>query len=279
MKNISSQLLAHLQGSVLTIATVWKVTLTNGTVLGFTDHDQDIVYSGVTYLAASGYTRSTIQTSETLGVNNLEVNGMLVSPAITEDALLAGVWDFAKVEVSLINWADTTMGILQLPTGFIGQITKKRNSFVAEIRGLTQLTQQQIGEVYTPSCRADLGDSRCTVNLVPLTVTGTVGTVSSNQVLTDGGRSEASAYFERGLLTFTSGANNGLSMEVKTYVPGTITLVLPMYYTIAPGDTYSMYPGCDKLRPTCVTKFNNIVNFRGEPDLPGLDRLISVATM
>jgi uncharacterized phage protein (TIGR02218 family) len=279
VKNISNALLAHLQGSTLSVATIWKVTLTNSTVLGFTDHDQDISYSGLVYSASTGYTRSNVQTTETLGVNNLEVQGLLVSPAITEDAMLAGVWDFAKVEVSIINWADTTMGVLQLPTGFIGQITKKRNNFIAELRGLTQLPQQQIGEVYTPSCRADLGDSRCTVNLVPLTVTGSISAVSSNQVLIDAGRTEANGYFDHGLLTFTSGLNNGLQMEVKTYVTGQITLATPMYYAVSVGDTYSMYPGCDKQRPTCVTKFNNIINFRGEPDLPGIDRLTKVVSL
>jgi hypothetical protein len=33
-----------------------------------------------------------------------------------------------------------------------------------------------------------------------------------------------------------------------------------------------LFPGCDKTRATCVAKFSNILNFRGEPDVPGQDK-------
>ncbi|MDE5056044.1 phage BR0599 family protein [Wolbachia endosymbiont of Drosophila bicornuta] len=32
---------------------------------------------------------------------------------------------------------------------------------------------------------------------------------------------------------------------------------------------YSILAGCDKTFPTCRSKFNNTVNFRGEPYIPG----------
>lgn len=276
MRPISDALKTHLQGTTLTICTLWQVTLQNGTVLGFTDHDQNIIYSGVTYLAASGYSKSALANAETLGVNNSEVHGLLVSPAITEDALLAGLWDYASLQFFLINWADTTMGALELPGGTLGQVTKLRDSFIAELRGKTQNLQQSLGRIYTPACDADLGDTRCTVNLTSFTVTGTVGSVSSNRIINDGGRIEANGYFDQAKLTFTSGLNNGLSMEVKSYVVGQLSLSLQMYYAIAPGDTYNVYAGCDKQRSTCVNKFNNVINFRGFPDLPGQDRLTKV---
>jgi hypothetical protein len=85
-----------------------------------------------------------------------------------------------------------------------------------------------------------------------------------------------SGYFDYGLITFTSGLNNGLSMEIKSYVPGQLTLYLPMPYQPAIGDTYSLKAGCDKAFATCKTKFTNVVNFRGEPYLPGIDKLVQV---
>jgi hypothetical protein len=38
-----------------------------------------------------------------------------------------------------------------------------------------------------------------------------------------------------------------------------------------------MTKGCDKTLPTCFAKFNNVVNFRGEPLVPGLDRMLETA--
>jgi uncharacterized phage protein (TIGR02218 family) len=37
------------------------------------------------------------------------------------------------------------------------------------------------------------------------------------------------------------------------------------------GDAVTVYPGCDHQRSTCITKFNNLANFKGFPDLPTKD--------
>lgn len=83
--------------------------------------------------------------------------------------------------------------------------------------------------------------------------------------------------FAGGHLTWISGANAGRSMEVKEFdgVSNKVTLWLGMYYPIATNDRFFIYPGCDKRRDTCFTTFHNMDNFRGEPDMPGLDRMLS----
>ena len=55
MKNISAALKAHLQLANTTMCTCWKATLKNGTIYGFTDHDQDLTVLGVLYQASTGY--------------------------------------------------------------------------------------------------------------------------------------------------------------------------------------------------------------------------------
>ncbi|MEE9451185.1 MAG: phage BR0599 family protein [Gammaproteobacteria bacterium] len=39
------------------------------------------------------------------------------------------------------------------------------------------------------------------------------------------------------------------------------------------GDAYSVYRGCNKTLGTCRDVFGNVVNFRGEPHLPGVDQI------
>ncbi len=84
-------------------------------------------------------------------------------------------------------------------------------------------------------------------------------------------------YFTSGKVTFTSGKNQGLSMEVKGYVPGVVDLQLPMPYRIAVGDTYRIEKGCNKrFIEDCKDTYDNAINFRGEPHLPGLDQVIQI---
>jgi uncharacterized phage protein (TIGR02218 family) len=44
---------------------------------------------------------------------------------------------------------------------------------------------------------------------------------------------------------------------------------------IALGDTFAVTAGCDKRFPTCRDRFNNTVNFRGFPHIPGNDFVVS----
>jgi hypothetical protein len=90
------------------------------------------------------------------------------------------------------------------------------------------------------------------------------------------GLGSGSGYFDNGVITFTSGLNAGLSMEVQSYVPGQWTLELPMPYLPSIGDTYSMHAGCDYSLETCRDRFNNILNMRAEPYVPGVDKLVQI---
>ena len=75
-------------------------------------------------------------------------------------------------------------------------------------------------------------------------------------------------YFELGTLVFTSGENEGVSRSIKSYAPGVINFVFPLPFDPASGDTFTVYPGCDKQMSTCGAKFNNLANFGGEPFIP-----------
>ena len=65
-------------------------------------------------------------------------------------------------------------------------------------------------------------------------------------------------------------------MEVKDFSAGGVfVLQQAMPNAIAIGDAYSVHAGCDKLLATCRDKFSNVINFRGFPHVPGLDRMVS----
>lgn len=277
MKTLSPTLAAHLAQETTTLATCWRVTRRDGGTLGFTDHDRDLEVEGLMYRAATGFTPTAIASSAALNVDNLDVEGMLDAEAIEEADLLAGRYDHAEIEVFEVNYNAPDTGKLPLRTGWLGEVTLQDGRFLAEVRGLTQPLSQRIGELYSPTCRASLGDTRCGVAMGPRTVTGTLDGSTSRSVLLDAARMEAAGTYNFGTLTFTSGANSGLSMEVREYAPGSITLALPLPYPVATGDNYTLSQGCDRSFATCVSRFDNAVNFRGEPHVPGLDRMLETA--
>ena len=169
MKTVPAGLQTHLDAGVTTLATLWKVTRRDGTVLGFTDHDADLVVGGVTYTAATGYTRTAIQSSADFAVDNLDLEGILASGAVTEADIRAGLYYGAQVIISVCNYADLASGTVELRRGWLGQIRVRQGTYVAELRGLTDRLQQTIGRVYGRECDADLGDTRCGVRLDPPT--------------------------------------------------------------------------------------------------------------
>ncbi|MDX9689779.1 MAG: DUF2163 domain-containing protein [Alphaproteobacteria bacterium] len=275
MKSATTQLAVHIAGETTTLATCWKVTRKDGAVFGFTDFDRDLVIDDVMYEARTGYTRSAIQTISDLSVDNLDIESAFDSEAITAADLRSGYWDNAEVLIFLVNWAALSQGKIVLKRGTIGQVEMKDTFFKAELRGLTQALSQQIGELYTPNCRADLGDARCKVDLAALTVASAVTTATDRYGFTDTARTEADDYWIGGLITWTSGANVGRKMEIRSFAAGVFELFLPMPSEIAVGDGYTVQPGCDKAFSTCCTKYNNAVNFRGEPHVPGTDAVLS----
>ena len=127
-------------------------------------------------------------------------------------------------------------------------------------------------------CRASLGDARCKVNLAALTVAATVSSINAaNTLVSSSALTQAAGFFDYGLISFTSGLNAGYSMEVHSYTPGVLRLFQPLPYVPAAGDAFNLSPGCDRHLGTCIARYNNAINFRGEPHLPGQDKLMQSA--
>ena len=283
-----------------TLAACWKITRVDGTILRFTTHDKALVYDGESYSPANSYSPGDVELSTDGSSNQMEVWG-ITSDDITESDLLLGLYEHAFVEIFLVDYTDLAIPRTVLQVGWIGQVRTQQDSFQADLRGLVTRLQQAIGETVSPDCRWDLGDSRCQVDVVALTVTDTVDSVpglnaeslsrpaSSGSALEDAvvqtlinpndeficfSRPEASGHFDFGTLTWTSGDNQGLSMEVVRFDGGYFKLMEGMPYQIQVGDGFEIFPGCDKRPTTCKSKFNNFVNNGGFPHVPGTDDIL-----
>ena len=274
MKTIPTALQAHLDSGATTMCYAWKVTRKDGTVQGFTDHDEDLSFDGVTFEAEAGFTASQMQSALGLSVDNLELVGGFNSDYIDETDLIAGEYDDADVVLYWVNWADTTQRIIAM-AGNLGEVKQNGIEFTAELRSLTHRLSQKVGRKYQRTCDAVFCDSRCKLNPATYTFSGTVDTVSSPSAFTVTGLAQDDDYFSRGLLTWTSGANAGAKADVRTHTNDGAAVGLdlwtPQVGDIAPGDTFDILAGCKQTADVCKNKFNNLDNFQGFPHMPGQD--------
>jgi uncharacterized phage protein (TIGR02218 family) len=283
MKQLTPAFQAHLDSGTTTLAWCWKLTRGDGLTFGFTDHDRDITFAGVSYEAATGFNASEIKDSVGLAVDNLDVESALTSDRLNDDDLAAGLYDNADVEIWRVNWSAPAQRAL-MRTGSLGEVTRAGRAFSAEVRGLAHQLNIPKGRVYQYTCDANLGDARCGVALAApdLTGTGTITAVASaRQITVSGFDAFAPDWFTRGLASFTSGANANRLIEVRrhTKIASVTTLELwqPLAHVPLVGDTLNVSAGCDKHVKTCRDRFANVENFRGFPHMPGNAALSAIA--
>jgi len=94
------------------------------------------------------------------------------------------------------------------------------------------------------------------------------------------GTGKSDDFFRWGVLHFLTGPNRGRSVEMLNYNEdtGVIHLALPVPYRSMSGDIVVMQVGCDKRASTCMSnKFDNIINYRGFPRMPGEGQYFKIA--
>lgn len=272
---------AHLNGGQTTVARCWAVTRRDGTVFGFTDHDQALEFEGITFKADSGLTASALAQVTGLAVDNSEALGALSDASVTESDIAAGRFDGAEITAWLVNWAEPACRAVQF-SGSIGELKRTDGAFQAELRGISEQLNLPKGNVFQKPCQAILGDARCKLDLsqpgyrteLPVEVIEDGRVFTFEQI---GGFDDR--WFEKGRFDVLSGAAEGqvaiIKNDTATEDGRVIELWEQLRLPIASGDLVRLETGCDKRKNTCKLKFQNLLNFRGFPHIPGEDWLIA----
>jgi uncharacterized phage protein (TIGR02218 family) len=271
MRSIEPALQAHLNGGATTLCRAWILRRADGAVFGFTDHDAPLVVDGVTCEAVSGFESGAIESSTGLSVDNAMVRGALTSDRIKAADIALGKWDGAAVTLWWVNWQEPGQN-LRVFAGSLGEIRQGPLAFEAELRGLSAKLNLPLGRAYLRRCDAVLGDSRCGVALAALTVDSVVIEAAPGElVLAAAGET---GRFTGGTLVFADGRRATIKQDRGPSEARILTLwqELPM----AAGESVKLTPGCGKTSEICRTKFQNLNNFRGFPDLPGEDWIMAV---
>ena len=277
MSGQSEEFLAHTATGLTTLCRAWAITRKAGTSFGFTDHDCELSFDGITFRADSGLTATALAQSTGLSVDNTEALGALTDAAVREDDIEAGRFDGADVRAWIVNWAQPDTRWLQF-RGSIGEIRRAGGAFHAELRGLTEALNRPLGRIYQKPCTAVLGDRACAFDVTQpgYHYEGPADRMKDGRIFEwDALGGFDDAWFQRGRLDVLSGTSSGLWGMIKKDSTANgvrrIELWEPIRGGLAETDVVRLTVGCDKRFDTCRLKFNNLLNFQGFPDLPGDD--------
>lgn len=232
--------------------------------------------------AEQGFSASSIVSTAGFEVDNMEITTLDDGSFFNRDDIQSGKWTNTEFWVFKyrydVNPVTIENDIEVLQRGWFGEVTLNQNTIIIELRGLAQKLQQSIGIVTTKTCRARLGSTtglnKCKVDLTPWTHELTVTSVTDKSIFASAYATQADDYFGGGTITFTSGNNSGVIAYVNSFVSGTFSLQLGVTLDIQVGDTFIAVAGCRKrLVEDCKGKFNNVINFQGEPHKPSPDVL------
>jgi len=257
---------------LMTVAVCWRLERRDGAAIGFTSHDRDLVIGGFRYRASPGMLPSAVTLTDGFEIDRLDVAGALTSDAIAADDLAAGRWDGAALTIFLADWEHPEAATTPIARGQLGDVSRRGAEFEAELRGPTALLERPVAEQTSPECRAMLGDKRCRVDMAGRTRITRIVRVDSEREFAVADYAVAGAY-AYGRLRWMSGPNCGLESALAGSDGAVMTLREAPHFPAEPGAIVEIAEGCDKSLATCGMRFANVVNFRGEPHLPGTDLL------
>ena len=287
---ISEQMKDHLKGTI-TLAVFLKIIAPDGDQIRLWNGTKDKLIDGELYIAFP-VTPSQVQTKKGLEADNLEIVAAYAEEVFTSKKLRSQKWVGARIEYRTMNYRDPSMGYLDRRVGFIGEAEVGRFASKVEVKSLSSKLGQTVGRVYTKDCDcARLGDARCRVDLSGTTVDGfqitadAVITAAPNRQqfsvnfadeIKPGVSAAPANLYERGEIEFLTGDNAGRRMLVYNNLENEMTLFLPVFFDIKPGDQVRLTVGCNRRIEICRGRFNNAENFQGFYTLPGRTRIFTL---
>ena len=217
---------------------------------------------------------------------NRELKGLISSDLVAASDLRAGFYIGAEVDEFLVDTRLPWLGYVDHAKYRVLGVTFDGQLWELQIGDKVELLSEPSGEYWGPTCRVELfsqGPGKCNASQTGLVRTATIKTsgtpptrttfeLNISTVMTTG-------FYDDGQLFWNGGKNAGLISMIKSNFSNTfITIQTPVPFTPEANDPISFLPGCNKqpgisdANGHCKNKFSNLVNFQGEPYIPGRDQ-------
>lgn len=272
---------AHLAQGVTTLCRAWALERADGLLRGFTDHDRALSFEGISFRPETGMSAGALVQGAGLAADTGEALGAISDAGLTEAEIAEGRLDGASLRIWRVNWADPAQRALEF-RGHLGEIRRDGTVFRAELRGVSDLLNRPQGRVYQPRCDAVFGEARCGVDTTApgISETRALALAEGARLRFNWPDGPAAGWFAQGRVEVLEGPGAGLAAAIREDrqegAARIVELWQPIGAAIAPGTMLRLVAGCDKRAETCRLKFDNFLNFRGFPHMPGTDWLMAV---
>jgi uncharacterized phage protein (TIGR02218 family) len=269
MKNLNNSTVELLNDSGFNFVKCFKITPKNQEVLTYTENGKDLVIGDLVYKSGGGMDLKTIGQYDDATENDINIVGFVNDGDISERDVASGKFDDAEIDIFLVNKDEPNGEKIYLSKGYFRDIQLMDDKFFVNIEGVLSVLKKPITENYSPLCRASFCDMRCKLNREDYTFVGSIDGINSSisffsTALIDFEKN----YFKYGIITFVDGENIGQKIEIGENNQGTVILNNNPSRDMSVGDNFTIVAGCDKTIETCAEKFDNNINFRGEPNIP-----------
>lgn len=229
----------------------------------YTNAEADLDYLGVTYKSAA-VSRTDVNQTEEMNKLNLTLTfprdhefaslylGMspeLVTTFMVKRAHTSDATDHEFV----VYWRGRIMS---------GKATGSHIELECE-SVFTSIRRPGLRARYQRTCRHTLYGLACGVSQASFAVSGLVTSITGNNVVVTSAGGHPDGYFTGGMIK----SPDDTLRFIVGHTGAILTLSRPLF-NLKGGDTVQIFPGCDHLKATCITKFDNLLNFGGFPFIP-----------
>lgn len=243
-------------GLITAEADLFVFTLLDGTVLYWTSWDRDLIFQGQVYSSKAPW----LESSDWNVSNTMEIPELKIFMRAFNTAFNGGASIKAQVHNGLFDGCVVLMSTafmivpgviydtLPLFGGETAGIDLGGATATIEVRGKNNdLDQNFPRNLYQIGCNHGFCDAGCTLSRATFTADFTAGSSGLTSFFIPWASAPGDATnYQNGTITMTSGESSGQTRTVALASSSGLTLAYPLYYTPAPGDTFSAFQGCDK---------------------------------
>jgi uncharacterized phage protein (TIGR02218 family) len=229
--------------------------LLSGKIYYFTDAASNKVLENRIYLAEAGLKILEIESNEG-GQDYIELEML--------EGYFSDAQELLDAEVKLLFYLPEKQVYFHYYTMYVTSINNDRCKLYLKLEPITTKLQKTLLYTYSRTCRAEFGGDKCRVDKSLYTTTAKVESINGH-IITLAECDKENGYYDAGEIIF----ENDLIVRILTQNGKIIKCDKPIPERLEDTKTLKIMAGCDKKFTTCCNKFNNAINFRGEPNIPG----------
>ncbi len=233
----------------------FQIKLSDNRELYLTESDSVLWIEGKEFIPNSGLTFQE-------GVFNDSAKNYILLEGIFEDGAIEHGMDLTSAEVKI--YVCFTNACSHFVTYYCSSFIKRDLGFALRLEPSVKAYEQIPLQFFSKNCRANFGDIKCQVDKKAYTQKYDIQEMFAKTIILAHSDKE-SGYFTGGDAVL---GEERFYSKIIQHSNNFIILDQLIPDIVKPNKAVWLTAGCDKKFITCCNKFNNAVNFRGEPTIP-----------